>query len=117
MIFDIAIACVSGGGLMVAFAFVANFIGIQGQIKQGVEQMTAVAKGNAEKAQQTGDQGLAATQVQAATDVIKQYLDGLAGLADKLSKLTPSVAALVVSTVLFGLGAALAAIEYLHKAH
>jgi hypothetical protein len=111
VIFDIAIACVSAGGLMIAFAFFASVRGPQAQIETAVKELTPTVK-TAAAGQSEQGAPLEAAQQQAASAIVKDYLDGLSGLADKLSKLTPAVSALVLSTVLFGLGAGLAAIDY-----
>ena len=116
MIFDIGLACVCGGGLMIAFAVLAQFIGVHGEIKNGVKEMTETTKTAAAAAAAAPDgAGAAGAGPQASVEVVKDYLDGLANLAGQLSKLTPSVAALIVSTILFGLGSGLAAIDYIHE--
>ena len=113
MIFDIAIACVSAGGLMIVFAFFAHTLDTEAAIRKAVKELTPTVKSAAEAQAGAANQETAQA-TGAAVASIKDFLDGLAGVADKLSKLTPAVAALVVATILFGLAAALAGIHELH---
>jgi hypothetical protein len=113
VIFDIALACVSAGGLMIVFAFFAHTLDTEAAIRKAVKELTATVKSAAERRAGAVDTGAGQAEREAIS-AIKDFLDGLAGVADKLSKLTPAVAALVVATILFALAAALAGIHELH---
>lgn len=107
----IAILCALGGLAQIGFAFFA--FGRQRRTQEKIEQAAVGLTDSVKEkiASGKGDQEEAPSDFAGAAD----YLRSLADLAAKLGGLTPPVAALLISTILFFFAATLAAIAELHS--
>jgi hypothetical protein len=109
----IAILCALGGLAQIGFAFFA--FGRQRATQENIEQ-AAVGLTDSVKAKFSSGQVGEGDQEDASSDLAgaADYVRSLADLAAKLGGLTPPVAALLISTILFFFAATLAAIAELH---
>ena len=109
----IALLCTLGGFAMIAFAYAALMRDrtLRREIDEAVEAFGKVVI-NAEGAIDDGkDESDKAAQARAALSSISEYVKALAELAGNLSKVSQAVAALLISTILFGFAATLVIVD------
>jgi hypothetical protein len=112
----IALLCALGGLAQIGFAYVAFLrqASTQSEIEKAVVGLTDAMKGElaaGSSKRETGEE----EDGEAVFGEAAGYVRALADLAEKLAGVTPPVAALLISTIPFFLGAALAAIAELHS--